>query len=241
MEKVWHHTFDNELRASPREHPILTTESPVNNKPNREKMTQIVFETFDAPALYLGIQQCLALQASGRTTGLVVDFGVEVTDIVPVYKGFSLQNGIIDLNYAGDSITEQLCIFLVRRGYQLSTDAAQEVVRRFKENLCYVALDYEQEFLTPSYNPQLDSSFELPDGQILDISYERLQAPNALFDRSLAGLDLAGLHVSMHNIIYKCDIDLRNHMFTNIILICTKLQLLASKLTCTEWRKLHVS
>merc|ERR1712196_722143 len=54
---------------------VLLTEAPMNPKDNRERMTQIMFETFNVRRYYVNIQAVLSLYASGRTTGVVVDCG----------------------------------------------------------------------------------------------------------------------------------------------------------------------
>ena len=86
MEKIWHHTFD-ELRLDSDQYPVFLTESPLNPEKNRAKMTQIMFETFNTPAMYVANQAVLSLYASGRNTGIVLDFGDGVSNAVPIYQG----------------------------------------------------------------------------------------------------------------------------------------------------------
>ena len=49
------------LGVDSREHPVLMTEPPLNPPENRETLAEVMFETFQVPALHIGIQAVLAL------------------------------------------------------------------------------------------------------------------------------------------------------------------------------------
>lgn len=210
MVKVWEYTFER-LRVDPSKHPVVLTEAPLNPKANREKMTEIMFERFRVPAMYVAIQAVLALYASDRTTGIVFDSGDSVSHSVPIYEGYALPHAIIRLDLAGRDLTDYLIKLLTERGDTLDFESAREL----KEQLGYVALDFEQEMQTAANS---EKTLTLPHGDVVTISNERFRCPEVLFQPSFIGMESAGIHETVYNSIMKCDVDIRKTLYANTVL-----------------------
>jgi len=218
MEKIWHHTFYNELRVAPEEHPVLLTEAPLNPKANREKMTQIMFETFNTPAMYVAIQAVLSLYASGRTTGIVLDSGDGVTHCIPIYDGILQESAIGRINIAGRHVTNYLIKLLLIRGYAFNSSADFETVRDIKEKFCFVSGELDLDRRITRETTAYEEEYSLPDNTLIRIGKERFEAPEMLFTPGLAGIECKGTGELVFDAINSCPIDTRARLYENILI-----------------------
>lgn len=219
MTRVWKHTFESELKIRPSEHPVLLTDQPLNPRVNREKMVQIMFEEFDVPAVMLVHAPVLALHATGRRVGLIVDCGEGQTRCSPVVHGYIDPHTVVRSDLGGRDLTDYLMKILTERGYGFTTTAEREVVRGIKEKLCYVATDFEAELVRAAETAEVEADYELPEGQAITIGNERFRCPEVMFKPSLIGLEEPGLHQKAHDSIVRCDLDIRKFLYANTILV----------------------
>ncbi len=159
--------FTNELRIVPEEYSVLITEVPLNPKENREKITQLLFDRFNVQGMYIAIGAVLSLYEGGRTTGLVVDSGGDVTHVVPIYEGITRRPALPSLDRPrGDGPHGLLDEDHERgRSFHLTTSAEREIVNDVKEKLCYVALDFEEELAQSKTGTQKEATYEMPDAR----------------------------------------------------------------------------
>ncbi|XP_063001409.1 uncharacterized protein LOC134411503 isoform X2 [Elgaria multicarinata webbii] len=213
MEKIWRYVFRRGLKMRPRERPVLLTEAPLNPASNREKMTEVMFEHFQVPAMFVGLQALMALYASARTTGLVLDSGDGVTLTVPIYKSHCLLHAISRINFAGRDITKYLATLLLESGHSFLSSAEKEIVKNIKENLCYVTLDPDHQ-----KDKGLVHQYILPDGNALRIDDQLFRAPESLFSPTDAGVTAPGIHQMILNSISKCDDSIHQNIWRNVIM-----------------------
>ena len=214
MEKIWDHIFINALKIAPEEHKVLITEASKNQKENREKIAQIMFETFCVPGLYIANPAVLSLYSYGKFTGVVVDLGYGTSQIVPIYEHVVYPAAVVRQLLAGRDLTEYMVKILKEKGYNFY-NASRGISRDIKEKSCYVSLNYEEEIKSVE-----KFDYELPDGTHIFLKENRIKCPEILFKPNILGneLGICNIGQACYNSIQKFDNDIRKDFYNNILL-----------------------
>lgn len=214
----------NRLGINPKEHPILMVEPSFNTRFNREKLTELIFEKYEAPALFVAKDAVLSCFAAGRASGLVLDSGGAKTTAVPVYDGYALQQAIVKSHIAGNRLDEEfrtqfetkypdIPIIPSYRTTKKDIGGGKFAVTihdypnthpsyadfRLRELLADIRLTVSTVSPTSMDNQQNQlipsTPYELPDGKVLNVGIERLLVPESMFNTKF-------LSVSTKNQIY---------------------------------------
>ena len=218
MERFWEYCFYKMLKINPSEHTVILTETALNTKENKNKIMEIMFEVFNVPSVYIGMQAVLSLYATGRMTGCVISSGENVTDIVPICENYVNNQAIQKIELAGQDITKFLQKLMRQAGYPLITEQEKRVLIDIKENECYIAADFEEEITIAKDISKIQKEHLMPDGNKIIVGIERFTAPECIFNPSIMGKELPPLHEALYEAIIQSDIHYRKELFNNIIL-----------------------
>jgi actin len=198
MESLIYHTFYNELKCAPEEHPVLCSES-CNNAPyNRAKTAEQLFEVFQVPSLCFAPQPLLAICSTGanKLTGTVIDGGHGSCRVTSIYDGQCIpQDGHIKCvsgceidNLVAKSLElEETGITLVSPSPSLNPNfllrnkvRILDIARSIKERLCHLPTSSSLEVSLQ------EDEYVLPDGRNIRIKSDILsKCSEVIFTPSL--------------------------------------------------------
>ena len=215
-ENLMHYLLYSEMRVVPEEISILITEGPRTSRKNREKLTEILFETFNVKRLHIANSSMVGLYSYGKTSGLIVDSGYNVTSTVPVYEGYPLAHASLKINIGGEDLSKNLLNMIQSKLDETYVDMkGRFLADDIKEKLGFVLLNQDDA------DDVKDSTYELPDGKKIEIGSELYKANEILFNpdediqKEKGVMPLKNMVVDSIN---KCDDEIKNDIKENICL-----------------------
>jgi len=192
MSVVWNDIFQYKLGVDPSQHGLILTES-INSSPFAAAATvSSMFDTFQVPYIGLVPAPVMALYASGRETGVTLDVGGGLTQVVPIINGYPIMRtdgrGAVKhtAHLGGKDLTQRFARMLMpHRGAWLPSVAEYSVMENLKDKACRIAAT-PQEYNDLERNPvESFTDYTMPDGLQLSVGHECIKAPECLFRAEL--------------------------------------------------------
>ncbi|EFC44855.1 hypothetical protein NAEGRDRAFT_48860 [Naegleria gruberi] len=220
MDILLEFTFFNELKLS-QEHirgsNVLFSDAVMNPNSNSEKLVEYCFEKFEMRGVHKTPAPVLAVYASGRGTALSMCLGDGVIQIQPVFQGYTFAESTLRFNFGGSNMVDYM-IHLLKESKGMNLTNQRSIVEEMIKKVCYIALDYDKEYEKTQCSSELDMEYELPDGQVLNLSHERFACPEILFNPTIIGKEIPGIGEIFFNSIAATDNDNRKDLYGNLLI-----------------------
>lgn len=191
----------------------FTTEPLFASDRQREKLSQITFEDFGMHSFYTVVQARAAALSTGKTTGMFIDIGEGQRHIYSMNDGVCIRRVISRKNFGGGIVTDTLMRKLNEIGYQFYGNNQREIVKQIKENHIYTPMDCNDAL----YSNKKEISYELPDGNLIQIPMEMLiTCGEIFFDPSYSNNEYNSIHQESFDLIQKCDLKTQNTLLNSI-------------------------
>ena len=178
--------FKNELKIKPEKYGIFMTEPPLTLKSSREKLTELLFEKFNAPFIFITNGAVLSSYGAFKYSGFVLDCGYDSSTIVPVSSGYPYSSCIQTIDVGGKDVSEYLIKKLVKKGYD--EKKIKKNIIYIKEKYCYV----ENENDKNNKNKEIIKC-NLPDGTEINLDNEKYLCTEVLFHPEMINKTVGGI------------------------------------------------
>lgn len=220
MEKVFNYIFSNELKIDQTDHPVIITETALNPKFSREWTTEIMFEKFNIPSFYTGVNAFFSLLSSGRKNGIVLESGAEVSCSVPIIDGNPIKESIIRVPIGGVDMTKYLMKLFKEREYIPYDEKHTALFYDIRKEIAYVETNFENGMkkaeTTSDCNIMFNKKYLVK--PLLLFNKERFMCSELLFQPKLDGLNFEGIDKAIFRSIINCKSDFHIDLLSNIVL-----------------------
>ena len=210
---------------------VIISEPLLTPRPDREHLTQLMFEVFNVNGLFIQDQPVLSLYAVAKQSGCVVDIGHGKVDISNVVEGQLSAASVRRAPFAGEDMTRLLEGMLSQQGIHIHSTHDVEVLKELCCRAADSAQDYDRAVATAGGSGGAASTsssqqdrpgaelFKLPDGQEISIQHEGMHVAEALFRPSVMGADGPGIAEAAYEcIISQYDASSRRAGCENLLL-----------------------
>ncbi|MHA1341379.1 MAG: actin family protein [Promethearchaeota archaeon] len=204
-----------QLKVDPTIINILYITHPLMKNEDKKRIIKMFFDQYQVAGFYPVLDALLTMYSGGFQTGLVVEMGASSIRIVPIFEGFKIDHAIKNINIGGTVLDAFMQNKMNEIGWKCETSVQKELLRVIKERTCFVSLDFEEDLKNKN---KYKKSFSLPDGDVIELTYERFLIPELFFKPELFNLEETPLHIAILDSIEACDIDLRTKLLNNIFL-----------------------
>ncbi|EFC45850.1 actin-related protein [Naegleria gruberi] len=202
---------DNESRS------ILFIDSILQPSSQKNHLMQLFFEKYGFGSFACSPQPLMSVYACGTTTALSLCLGEGVIQIVPCYWGFVDNNTTRRINFGGANVTDYM-IKMLSENHGICLEGNRSIVDQMIRKIGRVAEDYDREYENSRMSSEGHQQYELPDGQVLNLSHEHFTCNEILFNPQIINSEYPGIVDIIQDSMQASNIDTRYGLYNNIII-----------------------
>ena len=222
--EVLTYSLESRLCVDPSDHPVVLSQPTLNPRLNEEKMTQVMFEEFNIPALFVGSDSVFSFQShtigshsktnvDDENVGILVDIGDGGANAAPIYFGRYLAFCVPRSSVSARAVLYKFAKLVSTPDNSFDTHTELDLLPKTMAENCFVS----QDFFGDKQRP--DSDFErtcsLENGRSITMRKARFECMELLFKN---GSELPSVANVVHTAIQRCEATCRSQMMGNIVL-----------------------